>query len=274
MNETGEPFDWRSSLREHRIARRISQPEIARRAGLSVSAVKGYEGGQRHPSSDALMAIIDAIGLPFEDANRIRAGAGYVIDLRAILNERYASNHDALREEVEHYAWPVFVTNQASDVLFANRAFRLVVGLESRPQPIAEKRFNILARASDPEFADRVLNWDQVMTFIIGLAKAETRFEQNLERPGSFVRDAVTSFLNGNPDYIRRLLMLWEAAPPIPHGTRFHYDLQWRHEDGGVLHFGCSMTVADIWDELMWHDWVPADAESWTALQEMQAAHR
>lgn len=90
MNEFKDTFDWRTSLREHRKRRRLSQPEVARRSGLSVSAVRSYENGDRHPSPEALQAIIDAIGIPVEGANPIRAGAGYAIDWREILHEKYA----------------------------------------------------------------------------------------------------------------------------------------------------------------------------------------
>lgn len=43
MNESVAPHDWRAALRAQRTRRELSQPEVARRAGLSVSAVKAYE---------------------------------------------------------------------------------------------------------------------------------------------------------------------------------------------------------------------------------------
>lgn len=268
LSEFHGQFDWRRLLREHRLRLRLSQPEVARRADLSLSAVKAYEGGDRHPSREALSAIIQALGLPVEEANRVFAGAGYSIDLRGVLNQRYEPKDVAwLEEQVEAYAWPVFATNQAGDVLAANRRFRLLIGIplnERLPNPA---KWNFVAKASDPAFADRLESWDASMRFMIGLAKAEQRHEINLERPAPFTNESFQRFLKGDPAYITRLLMLWEKAEPVPHTTRMTYPVRWRHESGTLLSFTATMHVADVWQELSWHDWIPDDAETLALLR-------
>jgi transcriptional regulator with XRE-family HTH domain len=270
MNEFKEAFDWRKALREHRKQRGISQPEVARRAGLSVSTVKACETGDRRPSPGALQAIIAAIGIPVEDANPIRAGAGYAIDWKAILNERYEPRDlDALAEEVEHYAWPVFVTNQATDLMCANRAFRRVVGIDPRVRLPDKLAWNFLAHASDPAFADRLDNWDESTSFMLGIAKADPRYAINLERPTPYLTEPLRKFLEGDPGYIRRVLGLWEQATAVPHTTRMRYAVRYRIEGAALLSFACTMHVADIWQELSWHDWVPADAATMAALESL-----
>jgi hypothetical protein len=41
----------------------------------------------------------------------------------------------------------------------------------------------------------------------------------------------------------------------------------WRHRGvGPVLRFIGQLTVCDIWNELNWQEWVPADAETWACM--------
>jgi hypothetical protein len=100
------------------------------------------------------------------------------------------------------------------------------------------------------------------MRFMIGLAKADLRRQINPERQAPYVNEAFQRFLAGNPSYIPRLLNLWESTEPVPHTTRMHYPVRWRHESGRTMRFTATMHVADVWQELSWHDWVPEDEET------------
>ncbi|MEX2237742.1 MAG: helix-turn-helix domain-containing protein [Dehalococcoidia bacterium] len=262
LEEFAGAFEWQRALRDYRLAQRISQTEVARRSGMSVSAVKAYESGSRHPSREALAAIIDSLGMPVERANPVLAGAGYAIDWQGILNQRYEPRDLAwFTEEVERYWWPVIVTNQASDVLAANHCFRTLIGIplkERLPNP----RWNFVARASDPRFAARQESWVEGMSFIIGLAKADTRWVINPERQAPHSQGPYQEFLRGDPALITRMLELWQRAEPVPHTTRMTYPVRWRHEDGQLMRFTATMHVADVWQELSWHDWVPDNEET------------
>jgi transcriptional regulator with XRE-family HTH domain len=267
VNSFHESFDWRSLIREQRRMHKLSQAEVARRSQISVSAMKAYEGGERHPSRETLEAIIVALGFPVEGANRVLAGAGYAIDMRHILNQRYDPRPlEWFASEVERYDWPVLVTNQASDVLAANQAFRRLMGIpvdETLPNP----KWNFLARASDPAFAPRMENWDEAVGFMVGMIKAEQRWEANVERPAPFMINPFQQFLAGDPAYITRMLRLWESAAPVPITTRMSGRVRWRTESGELLSFTGTMHVADIWQELAWLDWVPDDETTWAYLR-------
>jgi transcriptional regulator with XRE-family HTH domain len=267
VNSFHESFDWRALLKEQRQLRKLSQPEVARRAQISLSAMKAYEGGDRHPSRETLEAITVALGLPVEEANKVLAGAGYVIDMKNILNERYEPRPlEWFAAEVERYSWPVHVTNQASDVLAANRAFRTLLGIPT-DQALPNPKWNWLARASDPLFAPRMENWDDTMSFMIGLIKYEQRWEANVERPAPFMSEPFQQFLAGDPSYISRMLKLWESAEPVPITTRMTSAVRWIAESGAVLSFTSTMHVADLWQELAWLDWIPEDGETWERLR-------
>lgn len=263
-------FDWRRAIREHRRKRRISQPDLAARSGLSLSAVKAYESGRRHPTREALSAIVDALGITADQANPLFAGAGYAANWHAIFHEAYGPRDVPwFTEQVERSTWPVFVTNEASDLIAANRPLRLLHGMaldEVLPQP---DRWNYLALASQPWYAERLENWDEAMTFVLGLAKAVMRRDLNPERPAPWNSESYKRFLQGEPAYVTRLLRLWEPAEPVPYTTRVHYRVRWRHESGQLLRFAALMHVADVWQAYAWHDWVPEDAETLRLVQEL-----
>lgn len=189
--------------------------------------------------------------------------------MRYVLNERYESRAvEWFAEEVERYTWPVFVTKQSSAMLAANRAARKLLGMpltDNLPQP----KWSFLARASDPAYAARVDNWDDVMSFMLGILKGEQRYEGNLERMPPPVIEPFQQFLGGDPAYITRLLKLWETADPIEISTRMTGPVRWWLESGELLSFTGTMHVADLWQELAWLDWVPTDAATWAGLAKL-----
>ncbi len=256
-------IDGRQALRRHRRAKGFSQRELAERAGVSFSAVKAYEAGERRPSRQALTRIIDVLGIPTEDGEMLLASAGYAVDLSKIADGRYASwDVRRLAEEVEASPGPAFVTNQATDIICANRAFRRVVGLDLHVRLPDKSNWNFFARLSDPRFATRLQNWDDVVAFLVGIAKGHARYTGNAEAPAPFLERPLERFTDGDPSYNRRLITLWEESPVIPRRTRMRYAVRWWRDDGRMLRFACLMHVADIWQEFSWHDWTPEDAET------------
>jgi transcriptional regulator with XRE-family HTH domain len=256
-------FDWALAIRQDRRRKRLSRPEIARRSGLSLSAVKAYETGARHPSREALTAIIDALGMTSAQGNPVLAGAGYATNWRAIFHEAYGPRDLSwFTEQVELVTWPVFVTNEASDIVAANRVFRALIGIppaEALPRP---DKWNFIAMATHPWWADRVDNWDEAMSWALGLAKTGLRRQINLERPAPWSIESYAQLLKGDPGYIARMLKLWEPAEPVEHTTRMRYPARWRHDTGEVLRFSAIVHVADVWEVYAWHDWIPEDPET------------
>jgi transcriptional regulator with XRE-family HTH domain len=271
MFELDDALDWRQALREQRKARGYTQTRLAREASLSLSALKQYETGQRHPSAEALDAIIAALGLTAEQSSAIRAGAGYAPDMKRIFYDRLGPYELAdLEEQANRYAWPAFVTNISADILVANRRFFRVIGSELeqlfRANPAQR---NLLGVASDPRFARRVLNWDESMRFLIGLVKGEERWQHNLERPMPMLEGPIRHFLEGDPELIRRTLSLYETASPVRHTTRLDSRFVWALEDGREVTFKSLIHIADLYQELSWHDWFPETAADAAILESL-----
>ena len=260
--------EWRRVLREYRRQLRLSQPEVARRSGLSLSAVKAYESGDRRPSRDALTAIIDALGMTAEQANPVLAGAGYAGNWRAIYHEAYGPRSiEWFAEEVERCSWPLFVVNEAADLIAANRAFRILVGVPLAARLPDPKKWNFIVTASDPRYANQLESWDEAMRFMIGLAKGDMGRSINPERPAPHNAAAYQRFLQGDPAYVTRMLGLWESTEPVPHTTRMIHPVRWRHTSGQLMSFTSTVTVADVWQAFFWVDWVPEDAETVSLLR-------
>lgn len=264
-------FDWRAALRQARKRRQMTQARLAQTAGLSLAAVKAYESGARHPSPLALKAIIDSLGLTREEANPILAGAGYAVDWQSLLNARYVSEPERLQSEIQKYPWPSFITNQGIYLVAANRAFEVVWDVDLSREFLDPRDRNFLAGASNERFVRCIENYDELVTFLIGLAKGDPRVAQTLEQPAPWLREAMQRFLEGDPKYIRRFFELWEAAEPLPHRTRYTYDVRWRYRGELPMRFTGILTIADLWDELSWNDWIPADVETWRTLAEITA---
>jgi transcriptional regulator with XRE-family HTH domain len=261
-------FDWRGALRAHRLRLRLSQPEVARRSGLSVSAIKAYESGRRHPTREALDAILDAMGLAHDEGNPIRAGAGFAIDWSGVLHRRYISDFEDLARQADASPWPVFITNQGSYIRHWNKAFEVVLDVDVRREYPDPATRSILGGSTISRFIRCIESYEETMSFFIGLIKGDPRREQNLERPAPWLQDIVSRLVQGDPADLRRLIDIWQRAEPIPHKIRHQYNIVWRYRGGDpLMRFIGRHTVCDIWNELNWQEWVPADADTWAALE-------
>lgn len=249
---------WRAALREARDERRLTRAELAGRCGISVSALRAYESGTRHPSRRTLQAIVDALGLPADRANPVFTGAGYAADTRAITRLGPLLEAD-MREELRDRPWPAFITNQAFDVVRSNPPFDRAFGVA--PGDPGDRSF--LAGLSDERFASRLRNWDEVVAYIVGLAKGDPRWEQNLESPLAWIAPGIDRFSSGSPARIRRFVALWDSVAPILPRLRYSYRIEWTAPDATELSFWGLTMVTDLGNELHWNEWLPASRTTW-----------
>lgn len=234
-------------------------------SGISVSGLKAFETGKRHPREVTLAALIDALGLTREQANPIRTSAGFGDDWYGLFHQRYPSGAIDLAAEVERVRWPAFVSNQGIDVLYANRPFQRLFGVDMQTDLEGEGERNFLSQASNPRFVEVFDNFDEIVKFMIGLVKGDPRWHQAPTNPAPWLRSALDQFMRGDPELVRRVLNLWNEAEPIPHRARHIYNVRLM-VDGRLLRFVGSTTIADLWNELSWNEWVPDDVATWEAM--------
>jgi transcriptional regulator with XRE-family HTH domain len=254
-------------LRNARKQRNMTQVDLARLSGASVSSIKAYEKGSRRPRQKALNRLITGLGLSRHEANPILASAGFSVDLEGLFGGRWQTDLDALQELIESCPWPAFISGQGFNFVAANRAFQRVWDVNIATEYPNDQRRNFLAGASLERFASCAENYDELLAMMMGLVKGDPRLNQELERPAPWIREALQEFLDGDPKYIKPLLEAWEKAEPVPHHTRIHYEVRWRYRGQARIRFNAVLTIADIWNELSWNDWIPADRESWDVLQ-------
>jgi transcriptional regulator with XRE-family HTH domain len=262
---------WSAALRGHRERIGLSRWLLASRAGVSEHGVKAFEFGERRPREATLNALIDALGLTREEANPIRRGAGHPDDWYAILHERFRPQLIDLQSEVDRCPWPAFVANQAIDVPFSNAAMARILRADPDQDLLAHGERNLLSQVTNRRFVELFANFDEVVTFMVGTVKGDPRWQESLNHPSPWLKGRVEMFMAGDPEYVARVLRLWTEAPPIPHRARHIYPVRIHHPGGGILRFRASASIADLWDELTWHEWVPEDAETWRLLESLPA---
>jgi len=272
MLESSSP-DWRVRLKVWREHIGMTWPELARRSGLAQATLKAYANGSRQPSREALEAVISALGIPREEAEEIIQNAGYATDPEAIFGSRAeALSLQDLAREGDGCPWPTYVSNQSFDVLYANRALQAIfdVDLDYEYQGFGER--NLLGGITHEEFACRVGNWDELVTFMIGLAKGDPRWGTDaMMTPPPWLERPIKRFFEGNPARIQRFSELWGSAPPLRHRVRHRYRIRWVYRPGTILNFRGLLSLADLRTELHWNEWVPLDVETWQSLSEIVA---
>jgi len=114
-------------LRLWREWARLSQLDLAMRAGMSQRHLSFIETGRSRPGSDVVMRLAAALDLPLRDRNRLLESAGLAahypeVALTANVSAPFRAAISRLLEAHEPY--PAFVLNRWWDVVDSNRSAR------------------------------------------------------------------------------------------------------------------------------------------------------
>ena len=264
--------NWQQSLKQSRERQGLSRAELARRSSLSVDTIRAYEQGRRRPSEASLTAVLDALKLDRTEANNIRLALGLAPDRRDFGTPSIADQFtvEELAVELERLPWPAFAANELMEVVAANSLAEKLWGVDLSSEFLDKTDRNLLRIASNPRFADRCLNWDEVVGVMVGMWKGHHRGPENLDTPGTYFGELIKDFMAGDPKYVKRFLDLWENTPPRQPKIRLHYRVIWKDDEVGEMRFLCIQSSANIWEALGWTDWIPSDAESWQRLELMK----
>jgi transcriptional regulator with XRE-family HTH domain len=273
---TSDDSSWRVELRSARKRIGLSQRALAKETGISVDAIRGYEGGRRNATRIRLETLIAALNIPNATANLMRESAGF-----ATRNFLFDGEHgreffytlEELPSAVEETPWPQFVVNDAFEVVAANSwicaVWDIDFATERRVRTAAQ--MNLLSVASDHHFADRLKNWDEIIAMFVSIFKAPSPTSYSLDNPTPYFNEVINEFLSGDLSFLPRLLEIWRVTEPRTPKVRSAYSVVWEHPDCGVMRFRAIITNASYPDALSFNDWIPLDAETWQVLTNVKA---
>jgi transcriptional regulator with XRE-family HTH domain len=269
---------WRAELRDARKRLRLTQRKLADQTGVSVAALRAYEGGRRNITRERLEAMVVALKIPNATANIMRDSAGFAQVNFLFTGERDRNFFYTLAElpaAVEETPWPQFVVNDAFEVVAANAWISAVWDIDFAQEQRTRTRaqMNVLSVASDHHFADRLKNWDEMIAMFISIFKAPSPTSYSLDEPTPYFNEVIAQFLNGDPAFLARLLKIWGETEPRESKVRSSYPIVWEHPEFGVMRFRGVITNASYPDALSFNDWIPLDAETWQVLARVKAGH-
>ncbi|GGN32894.1 helix-turn-helix domain-containing protein [Streptomyces fuscichromogenes] len=122
-------MDFPGALRERRTRRRVSQLDLALRAGTTQRHVSFIESGRSVPGRNMVVRLAESLELPLRERNELLMAAGYAplytessLDGPDLAPVRTALDH-ILRG---HLPYPALVVDQGGGLVAANTAFDLI----------------------------------------------------------------------------------------------------------------------------------------------------
>jgi len=260
---------WAQALQSARERLGMSRAHLAILASLSPETVRAYEVGRRKPSREGLDAVLRALKLDRWEANHIRQAFGYAADYLHLgqMEPTYMFSLEELSEWVEAIPWPEFVLDENVQVVVANSVVRKVWGVDFQREFLTAQERNLTSVATNPRFADRAINWDEMVAYNVAVWKGHHLGPESLDQPSAYFDTALRELANGDPRYVGRFLEVWQRTPPKTPKVRDRYRVVWRDPVYGEMRFLALSSIANEWEGLFFHDWQPVDSESWAVLR-------
>jgi transcriptional regulator with XRE-family HTH domain len=224
-------------LRGWRRRRRVSQLELALRAGTTQRHVSFIEGGRSHPGRGMVVRLAESLDVPLRERNAMLLAAGYA-PAYTVGGSELSAVRTALRRVLDgHMPYPAVVVDARADVVEANDAFWGLTG------------------ASPPVNVPRLLLQDMAPRIV------------NFPEWGRHVLEGL-----GDPDLVAELTPLVPPFTPGPDHVGFAVPLRLRSDRGELklvttlAHFGTAMDVEVA--ELRLEAFLPADERTAAILSE------
>jgi transcriptional regulator with XRE-family HTH domain len=151
-----------AELRRWRQRRRVSQLELALRAGTTQRHLSFVETGRSVPGREMVVRLAESLGLPLRERNELLLHAGYAPAYpdSAIGDEDLHAVREALQAILAgHEPYPAMIVNRAGELLLANRACGLF--FDDLPPHLLAPPVNTRRVALHPEgLASRIVNFD------------------------------------------------------------------------------------------------------------------
>lgn len=222
-------MDFPQALRERRTSRRLSQLELAIRAGTTQRHVSFLETARSEPGRDMVIRLAESLDLPLRERNALLLTAGFAAAYpqTALTAPALAPVRTALEHVLAaHMPYPAIVVDRRGDLIAANEAFGLLT--EKMPEELIEPPVNAYRLALHPRgLAPRVANFGQWARHVIEALQAEV-----MRNPD----DRLAALLAELRSYV--------PADPIEAGhLGFAVPLRLRTAEGGELELMTTITT-------------------------------
>ena len=247
--------DFPEALKERRAALRLSQLDLALKAGTTQRHLSFIESGRSIPGRDVVIRLGESLGLPLRDRNDLLLKAGYApaYPETPLDSDDLAPARDALQHILHaHLPYPAIIVDRYGDIVAANAAHRIL--LEGTAEHL---RVNAYRLALHPDgMAPRIANFAEWAPHILN----------NLE----------TALARSPDDRLAALLAELNAYVPPARDTRgplgFAVPLELR-SSSGVLRLITTITsfatAIDVTlSELKLEAFLPADQATAAALRQ------
>jgi transcriptional regulator with XRE-family HTH domain len=249
--------DFGGALREWRVRRRLSQLELALRAGTTQRHVSFLENGRSTPGRGMVVRVAESLGLPLRERNALLVSAGF-----APSYPETPLDDPKLRPVLEglqrllagHAPYPAMVVDAFGDLVAANDCYDVLT--EEVAPELLTPPVNVLRMALHPHgMAPRIVNFDDWARHVL------ERPRQEHARAPHERHVALLAELEG---YLPR-----QPEPGTDH-LGFAVPLRLRSSLGELVLITAITTFATAVDvtvsELRLETFLPADAETAAAL--------
>ncbi|MFJ4870244.1 helix-turn-helix domain-containing protein [Streptomyces sp. NPDC088757] len=259
-------------LRGWRERRRLSQLELALRAGSSARHVSFVETGRSRPSEEMVLRLAEHLEVPVRERNALLLSAGYAP--RYTESPLDAPRLEALREGVErllrgYEPYPALVVDGSYTVVAANRGVHLLLG--GLPEHLLVPPLNTMRIALHPEgLASRIRNLREWRAHLLSQMERQIGLVRSESLRALYEEVAAYPPPPGAEDGPEEAEDGPEGAEPYPY---FALPMRIEH-DGRVLSFVSSIstfntpmdvTVAELAIETL----IPADPETAAYLRSL-----
>jgi transcriptional regulator with XRE-family HTH domain len=263
LSETAETA-FGSELREWRRRRRVSQLDLALRAGTTQRHVSYVEQGRSRPGRTMVLRLAESLELSLRERNALLLAAGYapVFAESRLDDDALRPVRDALHRILEgHMPFPAVVVATGGQLVAANAATDLLT--EGAARELLEPPVNVLRLAVHPEgMGPRVLNLAEWGRHIVENVRALA-----LRNPDPRLDDLLVELERYVP-----------TSPPGPDHLGFAVPLLLRCEEGELqlittltsFATGLDVTLAELHLEAF----LPANEETARILHERRRRTR
>ena len=262
---------WSGIIRAERLRLGMTQADLADRVGLDVETVRKYERGTRLPPRETLERILEVLQASHSTAHRALIDRGfYHTDQRFPTgrDSAYYFREPELQGFMDGFPWPVFVANELAEVVAANRAAQALWGIDLAEWAArrGRARANLLVAMSEPHFARRLVNRDEILRRFVALYKAVPAAQSMTESPGALFSQITDAVAGISPRTMLRLLQLWATTPRITDKVRWTYPVVWREPGFPDMRFQGVVNPASEPEGWGFNDWIPADPATFATL--------